>query len=1409
MRRPARDIQSVLFFVPGFALVVTGLSSMVLADGEVRSVDQIWRMAEKAYTSEHFERGHDHLKTLMDENPGDSDLAIKCLKRILREVGRHNPVFSPANHRLSVRLKSEDRWAVYAARRLCALERIRAISANTDTVREAVAIMVRTHERQKRLLDAVEMIDRFVKENPHDPFWRISLARFYRRRDSSKSRPLYDRLLAEMDLDHPDPIARQRWNDFFEEREADRRELPMAILPLPTGSLLLMMEPDDPDGEWGSVFNRAARDVPMVIDRLAARTLIPNQHVIWRDMSGVTDPSRALDQHLLSRPKADLERLRKLQAGRLAREEISAKPTDAEVLALFRRYRWAEPAQQRLLLLANKMLWSNRARSALRSFQDLLDHAVAADIRDAAQVGYWTARSQIGTVDDLDEMLDGVDPNRKLPWFGKRTKASTICKQLLANQSPSRPSVDPALKDLIPRIVHIPPVSPWSTGLPSTVDINVVGDQLLVSGRDMLAMYDARNPTQPVWSNTQRQQVDGRKQYYPGYFRPLFDGHLLYTRWGISFEPHGIAAIDRSTGGAIWSNAMTPHDLNARPTPRIPLGDPVLSDGLLYYLQWNIESHTNSRSGRRLSLVCFDPRSRKRLWDSTIAIGGLANDITASLERTRPETTIFGNRVTLHRGSVYGSSNSGMAVRSDVRDGRTDWIHHYRSIGGHTNVMNHGSPPIIAGDNVIFMPKDASHIFALDQRTGRLVWENPLVLGVQIVGQHDDLLIVRGPSAISGLELATGEIRWHRPLAKLVLGRAQLIGSSIYLAQLDELLRVNAKTGQIAEKRSWALKDERPRSFMISGRDLFVVTNKPGEDPSREIGRPLNPSLPNKPAPLALPLARAWSLSRRNAKIATPPKNSGLSGKAYIVSDGVIECVDASARGSILWQRFIDVRDPSIHFSGNTILAMDHAQHRLPGELNRVVAHDATDGRFLWESILPNTVHETINCGATQVFYNSNNRIIALEVTTGRKVWSRSWSRGHQMRLFWDAQRLHVLLLSRARTPHHLMLEPKLGKTLSRSNVDCQVAGNNVANGKRLKDGYYEVQFAAVRARYVRLVALSEVGGRGWTSIADLRVIGNGGKNLARDQWKVHHVDSSEVGRGRDARPEKAIDDDLSSWWHTQWIGAIPPHPHDFQIDMGSPQPVAGLRYLPAVILNNNGMIQDYEFYVSNDGKNWGKAVARGALVNRPRLDRAYATSNGFLFEGYDRGKKAHCVYRYPLDGKPARLAEENSRVVYNKGAYFLTTTRRANRDVLVVHRVDNPSYRFELGTTHQVNPRTIDIVGDRLISAFQTVVVADLAKKRFIVGPNEKKLNYDQVGLALCAESDNLLKIVPQGRKIYRFDLRTGRRTEASFPDQFELLGNRHHRHQQVQIQHFDRVVLLSDSSTVTALVADAGLNN
>lgn len=99
------------------------------------------------------------------------------------------------------------------------------------------------------------------------------------------------------------------------------------------------------------------------------------------------------------------------------------------------------------------------------------------------------------------------------------------------------------------------------------------------------------------------------------------------------------------------------------------------------------------------------------------------------------------------------------------------------------------------------------------------------------------------------------------------------------------------------------------------------------------------------------------------------------------------------------------------------------------------------------------------------------------------------------------------------------------------------------------------------------------------------------GPALPRDQWKIVSADSAE----KDMPPANAIDGDPATYWHTEYKAVRKMPPHELQIDLGKAVDVAGLRILWRASAPN-GRIGKYEFYVSADGKDWGKPVAQGTF---------------------------------------------------------------------------------------------------------------------------------------------------------------------------------------------------------------------
>jgi len=90
--------------------------------------------------------------------------------------------------------------------------------------------------------------------------------------------------------------------------------------------------------------------------------------------------------------------------------------------------------------------------------------------------------------------------------------------------------------------------------------------------------------------------------------------------------------------------------------------------------------------------------------------------------------------------------------------------------------------------------------------------------------------------------------------------------------------------------------------------------------------------------------------------------------------------------------------------------------------------------------------------------------------------------------------------------------------------------------------------------------------------------------------------------------PAHAIDQNVSTIWHSQWQPTPEPLPHHLIIDMKKPQRLAGIEYTPRQDIVN-GRIKDYALFVSADGSTWGEPVAEGSwpdgtAIQTVRLDK-------------------------------------------------------------------------------------------------------------------------------------------------------------------------------------------------------------
>jgi glucose/arabinose dehydrogenase/PKD repeat protein len=213
-------------------------------------------------------------------------------------------------------------------------------------------------------------------------------------------------------------------------------------------------------------------------------------------------------------------------------------------------------------------------------------------------------------------------------------------------------------------------------------------------------------------------------------------------------------------------------------------------------------------------------------------------------------------------------------------------------------------------------------------------------------------------------------------------------------------------------------------------------------------------------------------------------------------------------------------------------------------------------------------------------------------------IWHTQWQAAapkhpHQIVLdlgaAWDVTNLYYL--SRQDNANGRIARYEI--SVSTDNVTW---GTPVATGTWASVGTEQsATFPAKTGRYLRLRALSEVGGRAWTSVAELNV--GVAPKLNKAAYSFRSADSEETV-AQNGRGTNVVDGNPATLWHTQYQGAAPPPPHELQLDLRRIPTVSCVYVLPRQDSSSNGRIADYEVYTSLDGVTWGTPAATGTWLD-------------------------------------------------------------------------------------------------------------------------------------------------------------------------------------------------------------------
>ena len=200
------------------------------------------------------------------------------------------------------------------------------------------------------------------------------------------------------------------------------------------------------------------------------------------------------------------------------------------------------------------------------------------------------------------------------------------------------------------------------------------------------------------------------------------------------------------------------------------------------------------------------------------------------------------------------------------------------------------------------------------------------------------------------------------------------------------------------------------------------------------------------------------------------------------------------------------------------------------------------------------------------------------------------------------------------------------------------------------------------------------------------------------------------------------LDGNSQTMWHSLWTGKIKQHPHTLTFDLGKSYQITGFSALPRQDGCQNGMIADYEIYVSDKKGTSGVPVVKGSF-DKSMKERAISLDQG------------------PVNGRFVTLkvlSEVNGNKVYSSLAEF---------------EIASPGVKFTAGQEANILSSNADV--SEVEAQFNNLVY-DLKRKNIF--DDHAPETFNKESLILDSDRDPLDVIL--------------RRTEALIKDLLKLKG-------------------------------------
>lgn len=158
-----------------------------------------------------------------------------------------------------------------------------------------------------------------------------------------------------------------------------------------------------------------------------------------------------------------------------------------------------------------------------------------------------------------------------------------------------------------------------------------------------------------------------------------------------------------------------------------------------------------SESGRIVqSVACYDPADPLHAPDRPAWVVEVCDHPPSNGAdgRTRQELLTLAGR------HIVFCSNGGAVIALDAVTGRRAWAFRYPRSARRASEVNRAADPapaVAAGGRVFVAPTDADRVFALEEETGRLLWERGPAAGAQILGVARNKLVITVTAPVRGI----------------------------------------------------------------------------------------------------------------------------------------------------------------------------------------------------------------------------------------------------------------------------------------------------------------------------------------------------------------------------------------------------------------------------------------------------------------------------------------------------------------------------------------------------------------------------------------------------------------------------------------------------------------------------------